>query len=172
MQPRVRNTIMVLIAMLFCVLSAGAGPNKDARIVVDQNADTKAVDSACAAQGAVHVTVSIEAAVSVTGFMMRVSFDSTVLKFDKAELVAPGSDAKPFLQTRGGVPGPALVKAIDGSTVDIADGVKSAEGVAVSGNGLLVYLTFTRLSAGICAVTVAKAQLSDAKLTIDKIIGK
>jgi len=163
---------VVLCTVLLSALSAGAGPNKDAKIVVDQNAGTKALDVSCAATGAVHVAVKVADAVSITGFMVRVAFDSTLLKFVKAELVAPGSGDKPLLETNGGVPGPTLVKAPDAGTVDIAAAVKSAESAAVSGDGLLVYLTLTRLSAGACAVTVTKAQLSDPALIIDTIMGK
>jgi hypothetical protein len=172
MNKRTRNSAAVLSLMLICALSAAGGPNKGAKIVIDQNAATAEMDSVCAISSTVYTAVLVKNVASMTGFMVRIAFDSTVLKFDKAELVVPGSGMKPILETNGGIPGPFLVKAVDAGTVDVAAGVKSADGVAVSGSGLLVYLTFTRLNDTECAVTVAKAQLSDVQLKIDTIIGQ
>jgi hypothetical protein len=165
----------MVCSVLVCALSAWAGPNADASITVDQNAATEKVEAVCAHNGipsTVNVAISVSGAKDLTGFMLRIEYDAAQLKFEKAELVVPGSGATPLLESNGGEPGPTLVKQTGDNTVDIAAGVKSADGVGVSGDGLLVYLTLTRIGDSDCSVSVVKAELSDSKLVIDTVVGE
>ncbi len=175
MHSGIRRSTAVVCAVLACALSAWGGPNADVVVTVDQNASTAKVEAVCAHQGipsTVLVAVLAEGLSEATGYMVRLSFDSTMLKFEKAELVGAGEDQKPLLESNGGELGPVLVKSIDGGTVDVAAGVKSAKGVGVSGSGLLVCARFTRIGDDDCSVSVAKAEFSDADLTIDQIAVK
>ena len=142
-----RKSILTLSIVLVGSMSALGGPNKNARILVDYNADTREPDTACIDNGmqkTVHMAVHIDNAADLTGFMMHVVFDSAALKFEDAQAAEPGGIAKPFLETKGGIPDPFMVKASSAQAVDIASGVKSVKGAAVSGSGLLAYLTFSR----------------------------
>jgi hypothetical protein len=175
MASNVRTIVPALCMVLSCILSVLGGPNQNARIFVDQNSDTKQLDTLCICNGnnkTINVAVIVEDAAELTGFMIHVVFDSAALKFEKAEAAAPGLGVKPFLETNGGIPGPFFVKAISAEALDIVSGVKAVKSAAVSGNGLLANLKFTCKSDKPCSVKVTKAQLSDSQLMIDTIIGQ
>lgn len=174
MQSRLRSAA-VICSVLVCVLSAWGGPNKDASVVVDQNAATEEMESVCAHNGipsTVVVAVKVKDAVRLGGFCVRLAFDSTVLRYEKTELTVPGSGATPLLETNGGVPGPVIAKPLDAGTIDIATAIKSGRDVGVSGDGLLAHVTLTRIGDDDCSLSIAKAELSDEKHTIDLIIGE
>lgn len=173
MDSNIRTIIAAMCMALSCIFSVFGGLNKNARIIVEPN--TKQVDTSYICNGGnqiVKVVVTIEDAVDLTGYMLHVEFDSTSLKFEKAQTVTPDSQAKPFLEKNGGIPGPFFVKETNAQGLDIAYGVKAVKGSAVSGNGPLVFLTFTCKSNKASPVKVTKAQLCDSQLTIDTIIGQ
>lgn len=173
MDSNIRTIIATMCITLTGIFSVLGGQNKNARIIVNPNTDTRQADTSniynCGNQ-IVKIVVSIENAVDLTGYMLHVEFDSTSLKFEKAETVTPDSQAKPFLEKNGGIPGPFFVKAISAQALDIAYGVKAVKGSAVSGNGPLAFLTFTCKGNKTGTVKVTKAQLSDSQLTIDTIL--
>jgi hypothetical protein len=172
MQPNVWPVPLSVSALLLCATCVLGGPNSDAVVTLDRNARTDELEQTCADNGTgsdVHVSIMVDSAVGLTGFFVRLSFDSSALSFTRAVLTAPGSDATPLLQTNGGEAGPMLVKLISPSELDIATAVKSAEGVGVDGGGLLAYVVFSRVGAGDCAVRLVKAQLSDANHAIDTV---
>jgi hypothetical protein len=173
MNSDIRTIISATCMALSCIFSVSGGLNKNARIIVDPSTNTIQVDSSYIGNNdkqIVKVVVTIENAVDLTGYMLHVEFDSTSLTFEKAETVTPDSQAKPFLEKNGGIPGPFFVKVISAQAIDIAYGVKADKGSAVSGNGPLAFLTFTCKCKKASPVKVTKAQLSDSQLTIDTII--
>lgn len=159
--------------MLLSAAMLSAGPNKDASIIIDQNADTEELEQQCVNDGVgtkVAIGVMIENATELTGFLTRLRYDNTVLKFERATTVMPGSDETSFLESNGGVSGPFLAAPVADNEIDIAAAVKSSDGVAVAGNGLLAYVAFSRITNQECAITLAKAELSNQEHKVDKLI--
>mgnify|MGYP001039793853 CR=1 FL=1 len=169
------KAVLDLVALPIMIISLIAGPNKNAVISIDQNAQTKRVDDQCVNNGlgsSVTIAVNIKNAELLSGFMVRLHYDNEILKFVKAEKVLPGKNAVPFLERNGGVPGPFLAIPVGKDDLDVTTAVKSADGVDVKGDGTLAYVTFKRLTHQKCSIKVSKAELSNHKLEIDKIISE
>jgi len=158
------STVLALSAF-----GALGGPNKDAGVLVDHDANTVTIETAAAGASGSEVVMAIKVrdAVDLDGFAVELAYDTAVLEYVRAS--ATTGAAGNFLTSSGGEMGPFLVQD-EGGRVSIAGSIVGKEREkAPEGSGVIAYVVFTKLDGENAVVSVRTATLVDPELTTDSV---
>lgn len=161
-----------IVASLVLMLSAFAalsGPNQDASVLVDHDANTAAIEAAAAgtAGDEIVMAIKVESAVDLDGFAVELTYDPAALEYVDASTQTP--DAGNFLASAGGTMGPFLKKGGNGEASLAGSIVGKDRDKAPDGNGVIAFVVFKKLVDDNAVVSVHSALLIDPDLVTDAV---
>ena len=167
-------TLISLLVCFFTPASALAGPNQNARIVVDLDPSTPAIDSILTmpSTGTVLVAVRSTGVVNLDSYEFHLTFDPRILSFGFGVEDAPFSGITNVLKTRGGstIGFQCGLVAGSASTLDIANtliGTDTAQ--APESDGILAIVSFNVLGAYRCTLSVSNAVVATSDRVFDNL---
>jgi hypothetical protein len=165
----VRTIVLFLTVTISAFVSITvAGPNANARVYIDNDFRTAAIESygnSVSIGDTCFIAVRVDGAVELNSYSVKVQFDSSVVQF--CDVVAKRSfSEKPFLESSGGK---MIVLPYQKANVTEFSATLKGTGISVSGNGCLAYFTFKCIKNGNPAILIKELKLVDAKSNVDKL---